>query len=56
MVIIDAYTSIEPISKEEFEILEIMLQFPQKFWRVVNRYYNSRRIKGKRTLLQGLTK
>lgn len=45
MVIIDAYTSIEPISKEEFEILKIMLQFPQKFWRVINRYYNSRRIR-----------
>ncbi|HOM02661.1 MAG TPA: CotS family spore coat protein [Acetivibrio sp.] len=45
MVIIDAYTSIEPISKDEFEILKIMLQFPQKFWRVVNRHYNSRRIR-----------
>lgn len=51
MVIIDAYTSIEPISKEEFEILEIMLQFPQKFWRVVNRYYNSRRIKREKNFI-----
>lgn len=42
-VIIDAYTSIEPISNEEFYIMNIMLQFPQKFWRVINKYYNSRR-------------
>jgi len=42
-VIIDAYKSIEPISEEEFFIMKIMLQFPQKFWRVVNKYYNSRR-------------
>ena len=23
--------------------MKLMLAFPQKFWRVVNRYYNSRR-------------
>ncbi|WP_265445938.1 CotS family spore coat protein [Acetivibrio straminisolvens] len=51
MVIIDAYTSIEPISKDEFEILKIMLQFPQKFWRVVNRYYNSRRIRREKSFV-----
>lgn len=44
-VIIEAYTSVEPISQEEFYIMKAMLQFPQKFWRVVNRYYNSRRTK-----------
>lgn len=42
-VIIDAYTSVEPISDDEFFVMKIMLQFPQKFWRVVNKYYNSRR-------------
>lgn len=41
--IIEAYTSIEPISKEEFFLLLIILQFPQKFWRIINKYYNSRR-------------
>ncbi len=44
-VIMDAYTSIEPITQEEFEVMKIMLQFPQKFWRVINKYYNSRRSK-----------
>lgn len=42
-VIIDAYTSVEPISDDEFFVMKIMLQFPQKFWRVINKYYNSRR-------------
>lgn len=41
--IIDAYGSVEPISPDEFYIMKLMLQFPQKFWRVVNKYYNSKR-------------
>jgi CotS family spore coat protein len=40
--IIDEYKGIETISKDEFEVLRIMLQFPQKFWRISNRYYNTR--------------
>lgn len=42
-LVIDHYRSIEPISEEEFEVMRLMLQFPQKFWRVANRFYNSRR-------------
>ena len=42
-VIIDSYASIEPVSMDEFIIMKIILQFPQKFWRVINKYYNSRR-------------
>lgn len=42
-VIMDSYNAIESISKDEFVILYIMLQFPHKFWRVINKYYNSRR-------------
>ena len=42
-IIIDEYRSIEDINKDEFFILWIMLKFPQKFWRIANRYYNSRR-------------
>ena len=41
-VIISKYNSIETISKEDFMVLQIIMQFPQKFWRVVNKYYNSR--------------
>lgn len=42
-VIMDSYSAIESISKDEFLILYLMLQFPHKFWRVVNKYYNSKR-------------
>ncbi len=42
-IIVDSYRSIEKISGEELLVMKIMLQFPQKFWRVVNKYYNSKR-------------
>lgn len=41
--IIKAYDAVETISKEELAVMGIILKFPQKFWRVANRYYNSRR-------------
>lgn len=42
-IIMEEYRKIEDISSDELVILKIILQFPQKFWRVVNKYYNSRR-------------
>ncbi len=42
-LIIQSYSSVAPLSREELEVMKIILQFPQKLWRVVNRYYNSRR-------------
>lgn len=42
-LIINSYIGIEPLSREEMTVMKIILQFPQKFWRVINRYYNSRR-------------
>lgn len=42
-MIVNTYSGIEPLSKEEMAVMRIILQFPQKFWRVINRYYNSRR-------------
>lgn len=42
-LIINNYSRIRPISKEEIEIIKIILTFPQKLWRIVNKYYNSRR-------------
>jgi spore coat protein I len=43
MKIIDVYSKYEDLSKVELDIMYSILQFPQKFWRVVNKYYNSRR-------------
>jgi CotS family spore coat protein len=42
-MICEAYSRISTLSTGEMEIIRIMLEFPQKFWRVANRYYNSRR-------------
>lgn len=42
-IIMDEYRSIENISIDEFTVMKLILQFPQKFWRVINKYYNSRR-------------
>ncbi len=41
--VIEIYHAIRPIKYEEFQVLTIMLKFPHRFWRVCNRYYNSRR-------------
>ena len=41
--ILDKYNSVRPLSKEEMHILKLLLLFPQKLWRNVNRYYNSRK-------------
>ena len=42
-LILNSYSSVERLSEDELGVMKIILQFPQKFWRVVNRYYNSRR-------------
>jgi CotS family spore coat protein len=42
-IILNEYRQIEEITEDEMKILKIILQFPQKFWRVVNKYYNSKR-------------
>ena len=50
-LIIDGYASVEQLSKDEFAVMKLILQFPQKFWRVVNRYYNSRRSWSERSFI-----
>ncbi|MCX7772759.1 MAG: CotS family spore coat protein [Clostridia bacterium] len=42
-LLLEAYSEFEPITKDENVVMKAMLLFPQKFWRVANRYYNSRR-------------
>jgi CotS family spore coat protein len=42
-MILDAYSVCEPLDSDDMAVLKLILMFPQKFWRVVNRYYNSRR-------------
>jgi len=42
-LIIDEYRTVESLSEDEIYVMKIMLQFPQKLWRVANKYYNSKR-------------
>ena len=39
-IMLEHYDKICPITKEEHNILMVMLEFPEKFWKVVNQYYN----------------
>lgn len=42
-VVLTAYNSVYPLEKEEYRILAAFLQFPQRFWRIADRYYNGKR-------------
>lgn len=49
--VIDAYDRIRPISGDEMRILYILLLYPEKFWKITNYYYNSKKswISGRNT-------
>lgn len=38
---LNAYSAVRPLSKEEFEYLRIRLCYPEKFWKIANSYYHS---------------
>lgn len=40
---LDTYTKECPLSKEDFEELYIKFLFPEKFWKISNHYYNSKK-------------
>ncbi|WP_302633500.1 CotS family spore coat protein [uncultured Clostridium sp.] len=37
--IINAYNSVSPLRDDEYKVLYAYLQFPQRYWRLANRYY-----------------
>lgn len=39
--ILEGYSKIKPLKDEERELLGIMLSYPEKFWKILNYYYNS---------------
>jgi len=41
--IIEQYDAVKPISKEELNTLYILLLYPEKFWKITNFYYNSKK-------------
>ena len=38
------YTSNGRVSDFEWETLRILLEFPEKFWKIANQYYNKRKV------------
>lgn len=42
-LILRNYNSINPLKPEEYKVILAFLQFPQKFWRVADRYFNEKK-------------
>lgn len=42
-MLIEQYDKVKPLSKEELQILYILLLYPEKFWKITNFYYNSKK-------------
>ena len=38
-----AYSQIRHLDKEDYEFIYLMYSFPEKFWKISNRYMNSRK-------------
>lgn len=38
---LDAYSQVEPLGKEELEYIALCLSYPEKFWKAANSYYRS---------------
>lgn len=41
--ILDEYSKKKPISDEQLEVLKISLQYPEKFWKITNYYFNNKK-------------
>lgn len=39
--ILNAYSAIKPLTKEEMEYIKIRLAYPEKFWKIASSYYHS---------------
>ena len=39
--ILDSYEQVRPLSMEEREYLSLRMQYPEKFWKLANYYYNT---------------
>ncbi len=55
-LLIDSYHQIKPISPSELAVIKGVFFFPQKFWRITNRYYENKHKHSKKRLLRKLAK
>ncbi len=42
-MVLDNYTRILPVDKDELKLLYILLLYPEKFWKITNFYYNGKK-------------
>lgn len=42
-MMIEAYNSVHPIDKDAMELLYILVLYPEKYWKIINFYYNSKK-------------
>jgi len=42
-LIVDEYNKVNPLSKDQMNILYVLLLYPEKFWKITNFYYNARK-------------
>lgn len=42
-IILDSYTKVRTLTQEEWRNLSLRLFYPEKFWKITNHYYNSRK-------------
>jgi spore coat protein I len=40
--ILNLYDSVQPISKEDLQLMQAIFEFPQRFWRISERYYEKK--------------
>lgn len=52
--IINSYTKHRDLTQADINVLKIVLEYPQKLWRIVNKYYNSRRTWCEKSCMQKL--
>lgn len=45
MNVINWYDTVSRLDEDEIKIIAALMEYPQKFWRIANRYYNSKRTK-----------
>jgi CotS family spore coat protein len=53
-IMLDEYRKIEHLTFEDLYVLKILLMFPQKLWRVINRYNNSNHMWSQKFYIQKL--
>ena len=42
-IVLSTYNASYPLEKDEYRLLAAFMQFPQRFWRISDRYYNTKR-------------